>query len=163
MNGKLMVAGVGNIFMGDDAFGVEVVQQLARMPLPGNVEVRDFGIRAYDLAYALMEDWDLAILVDALPLGDEPGTLYAFEPDLPTNGETGATVDAHSMNPAGVLQLVNALGGKFGRVLVVGCEPEVVQADDEGRIGLSAPVAAAVNGAIEMILELIGKNKAAAA
>jgi hydrogenase maturation protease len=80
MKGKLLVAGIGNIFLGDDAFGVEVVKRLAQRPLPEGVRVVDFGIRSYDLAYALMDDWDLAILVDALPRGGEAGTVYTVEP-----------------------------------------------------------------------------------
>lgn len=163
MTGKVLVAGVGNIFLGDDAFGVEVVQRLAKMPWPENVHVIDFGIRSYDLAYALIEDWELAILVDALPQGQEPGTVYTFEPELPPADETGAVLDAHSMNPVSVLQLVSALGGKFGRILVVGCEPASVETDDEGRIGLSEPVQAAVGEAIRIVQELVTRNSTAAA
>ena len=157
------MAGVGNIFLGDDAFGVEVVQRLAKLALPDNVHVVDFGVRSYDLAYALMDDWELVILVDALPHGREPGTVYTFEPELPPAGETNAVLDAHSMNPVSVLQLVSALGGKVGRMLVVGCEPASVEADDQGRIGLSEPVQAAVGEAIRVIQELITRNKAVAA
>ncbi len=124
-NGKVLVAGVGNIFLGDDAFGVEVVQRLASRTLPDNVNVVDFGIRSYDLAYALMEAWELVILVDAVPRGGQPGTVYVIEPELPQSGESpaGLGFDAHSMNPVSVLQLVHALGGTFARTLVVGCEP----------------------------------------
>src|SRR6185437_16124428 len=96
MNPKLLVAGIGNIFLGDDAFGVEVVQRLAQRTLPENVIVKDFGIRSYDLAYALMDHWDLAILVDALPRGGEPGTVYTLEPEMSAT-RTQATPDAHSM------------------------------------------------------------------
>ena len=163
MNGKVLVAGIGNIFLGDDAFGVEVVQRLAKLSLPENVEVRDFGIRGYDLAYALMEDWDLTILVDALPQGQPPGTLYTFEPELPDGAESVSSPDAHSMNPVSVLHMVWALGGHFGRILVLGCEPEIVEANDDGRIGLSAPVEAAVDEAVGIIWQLIMQNKVAAA
>lgn len=160
MKGRVLVAGIGNIFLGDDAFGVEVVARLARRPLPEHVVVRDFGIRSYDLAYALMQEWELAILVDALPRGGEPGTLYTLEPELPASGEQPSTVDAHSMNPVAVLHLVNVLGGKTGRLLVVGCEPGSVEPDPEGKMGnmsLTAPVEAAVDGAVRMIEELIGE------
>jgi len=167
---KILVAGIGNIFLGDDAFGVEVVARLARRPLPEHVVVKDFGIRSYDLAYALMgkdgdgdEDaWKLAILVDALPRGGEPGALYTLEPELPGSGEQPSTVDAHTMNPVAVLHLVSVLGGKTGRVLVVGCEPGSVEPDPEGKMGdmgLSAPVEAAVDGAVRMIEELIEEAK----
>lgn len=157
MKGKLLVAGVGNIFLGDDAFGVEVAKRLAGRPLPGNVGVADFGIRSYDLAYALMDDWELAILVDALPRGGKPGTLYTLEPEVPLASATALSPDPHTMNPAAVLQLVSALGGRLSRILVVGCEPATVEPDPEGKIGLSPPVAAAVDEAVSMIEELISR------
>lgn len=155
MRGKLLVAGVGNTFLGDDAFGVEVVKRLAQHPLPGAVTVLDFGIRSYDLAYALMDDWDLVILVDALPRGGEAGTLYMIEPELPQSGELTGAFDAHTMNPVAVLQLVSALGGHLSRMLVVGCDPATVEPDPEGKVGLSAPVGAAVDEAVRLIKEVI--------
>lgn len=163
---NILVAGAGNIFLGDDAFGVEVVQRLATRVLPKNVRVVDFGIRSYDLAYALMEPWELVILVDALPRGGEPGTVYVIEPQLPSLAEPSAriAVDAHSMNPVSVLQLVGNLGGNVDHLLVVGCEPSTVEADEGGEIGLSKPVQAAVDEAIRMIEELIaGIRKSTAA
>ena len=159
MNGKVLVAGIGNIFLGDDAFGVEVAQRLATRPLPEGVKVVDFGIRSYDLAYALMDDWDLVILVDALPGDGKPGTLYVMEPELPPDGETPASLDAHTMNPVAVLQLVSALGGKVGRMLVVGCEPASVEPDAGGEMGLSVPVKAAVDEAARMVEELIIRER----
>jgi hydrogenase maturation protease len=158
MNGKVLVAGIGNIFLGDDAFGVEVAQRLVGRPLPEEVKVVDFGIRSLDLAYALMEDWDLVILVDALPGEGKPGTLYIMEPDSPGAGET-ASLDAHTMNPVAVLQMVSALGGKVGRILVVGCEPASVEPADNGEMGLSAPVKAAVDEAARMVEELIIRER----
>jgi hydrogenase maturation protease len=163
MSPKLLVAGIGNIFLGDDAFGVEVVQRLAKRPLPEGVTVRDFGIRSFDLAYALMEDWDLIILVDALPQGGEPGTLYKFEPELPSGNEAPPALDAHTMNPVAVMQMVTALGGKVGRMLVVGCEPATVEADAEGNMGLSAPVEAALDEAVRMVEEMIAHARSEAA
>jgi len=159
MNPKLLVAGIGNIFLGDDAFGVEVVQRLAQQTLPEGVIVRDFGIRSYDLAYALMDHWDLVILVDALSRGERPGTVYTFEPEIGGNDETGATPDAHSMNPVAVLQLVKAMGGTPSRLLVVGCEPASVEPDAEGNIGLSEAVSAAVPEAVKVIEELIFRER----
>jgi hydrogenase maturation protease len=155
--GNILVAGVGNIFLGDDAFGVEVVQRLAHRQLPHHVRVVDFGIRSYDLAYALMDPWELVILVDAVPLGDHPGTLYTIEPELPQPADSSAEsdFDAHTMNPVSVLQLVGKLGGKVGHMIVVGCEPETVDADMNGQIGLSYPVASAVDEAIRTIEKLI--------
>lgn len=163
MKGKVLVAGVGNIFLGDDAFGVEVVQRLTQRELPENVCVRDFGIRSYDLAYALMEDWELIILVDVVPRGDAPGTVYTMEPDLSGIAEKPASIDAHSMNPVSVLQIVSALGGKIGKMLIVGCEPGSVECDDSGQVGLSPPVEAAVNESIRVIEELIASSRATAA
>jgi hydrogenase maturation protease len=154
MKGEVLIAGIGNIFLGDDAFGVEVIQRLSGKSQPAGVVVKDFGIRGYDLAFALMQEWDLAILVDALPLGGEAGTVYTLEPELPASAMPVAP-DAHSMNPVAVLQLVGAMGGTTGRVLVVGCEPAAVDPDQEGTIGLSEPVAAAVDEAINVIEGLI--------
>jgi hydrogenase maturation protease len=162
-DGKILIAGIGNIFLGDDAFGVEVAQQLARRSLPANVHVADYGIRSYDLAYALMQDWELTILVDAAPRGEHPGTVYTIEPEL-ADLDTAPSLDAHTMTPVSVLQLVRALGGEPGRVLVVGCEPMTVEPDEaEGQISLSAPVRRAVNTAIEVIEELVTSKKAAQA
>ena len=158
MNGKVLVACVGNVFLGDDAFGVEVAKRLAGRPLPAGVSVVDFGIRSYDLAYALMNDWDLKILVDALPRGGNPGTIYVMEPELPSNVSQEA-LDAHSMNPVAVLQLVGALGGEVGRLLVVGCEPETVEPSAEGEMGLSGPVGAAVEEAVRVIEGLIANDR----
>jgi hydrogenase maturation protease len=155
MKGKLLIAGVGNIFLGDDAFGIEVIKRLAERSLPEHVVVKDFGIRGYDLAFALMEDWDLAILVDALPRGGTPGTLYTLEPRLPDGPEASPVLDAHSMNPVSVLQLVNVMGGRCPKLIVVGCEPATVEEDAEGKFGLSAPVAAAVDEAVKLIEDLI--------
>lgn len=159
MNGKVLVAGLGNIFLGDDAFGVEAVKRLTQRALPSNVTVIDFGIRSYDLAYALMDDWDLIILLDALPRGGDPGTLYAMEPRLPEGEGAPASLDAHTMNPVTVLQLVNALGGKVDGVIVVGCEPASLEPNGEGDMGLSGPVSAAVDEAVRMVEDLISRAR----
>jgi hydrogenase maturation protease len=152
---RILVAGVGNIFFGDDAFGCEVASQLRRKPLPEGVRVIDFGIRSYDLAYAIMDGYDATILVDATPQGSAPGTIYLIEPDLKKLDELpDEAVNAHSMNPVRVLQLVRSLGGKPGWLRVVGCEPAVLETE-EGAMGLSEKVQAAVAPAIEMIEKLI--------
>jgi hydrogenase maturation protease len=166
MAGRVLVACVGNIFLGDDAFGVEMAQRLAQRSLPEGVTVVDFGIRSYDLAYALMDDWDLVILVDTLSRGGKPGTLYTLEPELPERGDAAGSggFDAHTMNPVSVLQLVSALGGKCGRMLVVGCEPATVEPNADGQTGLSEPVRAAVEEAVAMVEQLIaGAGRATAA
>jgi hydrogenase maturation protease len=152
---RILVAGIGNIFFGDDAFGCEVASQLRQKPLPEGVRVIDFGIRSYDLAYAIMDGYDATILVDATPQGSAPGTIYLIEPDLKKLDELpDEAVNAHSMNPVRVLQLVRSLGGKPGWLRVVGCEPAVLETE-EGAMGLSEKVQAAVAPAIEMIETLI--------
>ena len=152
---RILVAGIGNIFFGDDAFGCEVANQLTRRPLPDGVRVTDFGIRSYDLAYAIMDNYDATILVDATPQGAEPGTIYVIEPDLKKLDELpDEAVNAHSMNPVRVLQLVRSLGGNVGFLRVVGCEPAILNLE-EGAMGLSEKVKAAVVPAIEIIEGLI--------
>src|SRR6202030_3529488 len=154
---RIIVAGIGNIFFGDDAFGCEVAKQLADRPLPKGVRVIDFGIRSYDLAYAMMDGYDATILVDASPQGGEPGSVYLIEPDLKKLDELqNQAVNAHSMNPVRVLQLVRSLGGTPGWLRVVGCEPAVLDLE-EGAMGLSEKFGGAVEPAIEMIESLIGE------
>jgi hydrogenase maturation protease len=154
---KVLVACVGNVFLGDDAFGVRVAERLASVRLPPDAIVKDFGIRSYDLAYALMENWDRVILVDAVQRGGAPGTVYIIEPELSDSGTTAPAVDPHTMNPAAVLQLVSALGGRVPRMFVVGCEPASTEEDEEGRMELSEPVRAAVDEACEVIQRLIAE------
>ncbi len=157
---RILVAGIGNIFLGDDAFGVEVVRRLSLRALPDYVRVVDYGIRGLDLAYALLDDYDAAILVDAAGRGEEPGTLYVLEPDLSgadADGHQAIPMDAHGMNPMRVLEMVKAMGGQPRRVLVVGCEPATLGDEFEGTMGLSAPVEAAVAGAIAIVESLIAK------
>lgn len=147
---RIFVVGVGNIFLGDDAFGVEVVTRLKRRPTPDGVRVDDYGIRGVHLAYELLEgSYDLVILVDALDLGEEAGMITVFEPELDGNAEV--LPDAHDLDPASVMGLLAGLGGSVGRMLVVGCQPSAV---DE-QMGLSAPVAAAIDEAIQVIEELV--------
>jgi hydrogenase maturation protease len=152
---RILIAGIGNIFLGDDAFGVEVAQRLGRRSLPEGVRVVDYGIRGFDLAYAILDGPEVTILVDAAPRGGQPGTLYLIEPDLAEVAQPGeATIETHSMNPVRVLQLVAMLGGKPRRVLVVGCEPATLESED-GRIGLSEPVEAAAQEALGMIEAIV--------
>jgi hydrogenase maturation protease len=154
---SILVACVGNIFLGDDGFGVEVARRLADRAMPEGVRVVDFGIRSYDLAYAFMDDWDLVILVDVLPRGGQPGTVYVFEPELPAQNEVPVepVLDAHAMSPVAVLQAVSMLGGKLRRMVVVGCEPARTGEDEQGSMELSAPVQAAVDEAVRVVEELV--------
>jgi hydrogenase maturation protease len=149
---KILVAGVGNIFLGDDGFGVEVAQSLSKRQVPETVTVKDFGIRGFDLAYALLDPWDGVIIVDALPRGEAPGTLYVIEPDRSAAGE--AEINPHGMDPVRVLNLAASLGTISARVLVVGCEPQDFGDELEGRMGLSSPVQAAVEEACHTVVEL---------
>jgi hydrogenase maturation protease len=155
---RILVAGIGNIFHGDDAFGVEVVARLAARMFPPEVRVVDFGIRGFDLAYALTEGYDVTVLVDATPRGNPPGTLYTIEID-PAANDFAATGDmsGHGMNPVRVLQLAQSLGGCTGRVLLVGCEPEDLGSEEEGQMGLTATVSASVEPAASMVEELVTK------
>ena len=152
---RILVAGIGNIFLGDDAFGVEVVRELISSGLPEAVQVVDFGTRGYDLAYAIMDGYAATILVDAAARGNPPGTLYLIEPDQAELSKLEAEVlDGHSLGPVQVLRLVQSLGGEIARLYLVGCEPAVLETED-GQIGLSEPVQAAVPDAVEMIRTLI--------
>jgi hydrogenase maturation protease len=149
---RILVAGIGNIFLGDDAFGVEVVRRLSSRELPPSVRVTDFGIRGYDLAYALLDGYDITILVDACSRGEPAGTLYVIEPDLKDLGsaeEQQEAVEAHSMNPLNVLRLAASMG-PLKRVLLVGCEPATL-GPDEGQMGLSEPIEAAVDEAVQLV------------
>ena len=172
--GRTLVACLGNIFLSDDGFGVEVARRLARYQLPDGVRVTDYGIRGMHLAYDLAEGFDSTILVDATQRGGKPGTVYLIEPDLAPapdgtaagtgphdgttpDGDTAAMLarmsllNAHGMQPDLVLSLAGTLGADAGQVLVVGCEPASLE---EG-IGLSAPVAAAVDDAVRMVTVLV--------
>jgi hydrogenase maturation protease len=151
---RALVAGIGNVFLSDDGFGVEVAARLSSTSLPAGVRVLDAGIRARDLAYELIDGgYETAILVDAVARGGAPGTVYVIEPDADSINSAASTafVDGHAMNPESTLALVQALGGGPTRILIVGCEPGSVE---EG-MGLSQPVAAAVDEAIGVVRGLL--------
>jgi hydrogenase maturation protease len=180
VTGRMLIAGVGNIFLSDDGFGVEVASRLATADLPDWVRVADYGISGMHLAYDLAEGYESTVLVDATPRGGEPGTVYVMEldtgvpspADAPTAPPAPATpapatpapapgapvasggvplLDAHGMQPDVVLGMLNLLGAEPGRVFLVGCEPASI---DEG-IGLSEPVSAAVDEAVRIVLDLV--------
>ncbi|SBT43040.1 hydrogenase maturation protease [Micromonospora narathiwatensis] len=164
-DGRVLVAGIGNIFLGDDAFGVEVVGRLREAVLPPGVDVSDYGIRGMHLAYDLLDGrHDVLVLVDALPLDEPPGTLAVLQVDLDDPGWTlrpadaleAPAADGHGMDPESVLRLLRSLGGSVGRVLVVGCQPAVL---DE-RMGLSTPVAAAVDEAVRTVIGIVREQAA---
>ncbi|WP_441248073.1 hydrogenase maturation protease [Kitasatospora sp. McL0602] len=155
--GRVLIAGVGNIFLGDDGFGVETVRRLAGHPLPADVETLDVGVRGVHLAYQLLDGYRALVLVDATSRGGPPGTVYLIEAAAPGSVELEApALDGHRMGPDAVLALLDTLSAGTGgtapeRVLVVGCEPLSLE---EG-IGLSEPVAAAVEEAVAMILQVL--------
>jgi hydrogenase maturation protease len=156
---SILVAGIGNIFLGDDAFGVEVIRRMAGLNLPASVRVSDFGIRGFDLAYALQDGYETTILVDACPHGQTPGTLSVIEPDLKVldNPEAPqAAIEAHAMNPMNVLRMARAMNIELKNILLVGCEPETL-GGEEGQMGLSAPVEAAVDEAVKLIESVVNR------
>jgi hydrogenase maturation protease len=151
----ILIACIGNIFLGDDGFGTEVARRLAGRSLPPGVVLKDFGICGIDLTYALLDPYDLVILVDACARGGRPGTVYLIEPEI---GDGAApTLEAHSMNPVNVLRTVRLMGGARGRILLVGCEPADLGPED-GKLGLSDAVEAAIGEAIGMIEKLVAEN-----
>lgn len=162
--GRTLVAGIGNIFLTDDGFGVEAVRAVEPGSLPAGVDVADYGIRGVHLAYELLAGrYDALVMVDAVPLGDAPGTLAVLDVSGYENraefaGWAGAQVDAHSMQPEAVLAALHNLGGAIGRVYVVGCQPAAL---DEG-IGLTPAVAAAIPRAVALVRELVGARAAPA-
>jgi hydrogenase maturation protease len=153
---RVLVAGIGNIFMADDGFGVEVANRLVGRELPTGVDVIDFGIRGMDLVFALGEGYDVAVFVDAVPRGEPPGTLFVIEPRL-AELDGPVTLDAHGMDPVKVLALASQLGPVPERILVVGCEPLVsMSGDEEDLVGdLSEPVRAALDGAVELVESVV--------
>ena len=154
--GRILVAGIGNIFLADDGFGCEVVKRLAERGLPEGIEVRDFGIRGMDLAYALMDPYEAVVFVDAVPRGEDPGTLYLIEAEVPEEGEVA--LDTHGMDPVSVIRLARVLGAEIPRTLVVGCEPEVVLSGedyDDMLMELSEPVQWAVEEAVKLVESLV--------
>ena len=158
MTARILVAGIGNIFLGDDGFGSEVVRNAEIPQDDPRVRVIDYGIRGMHLAYDLLEEWDSLVLVDAVPSRGNPGTLHVFqhnsEEDVAADCESGFTttgVDAHSMDPAAVFASLRALGGSPPYTVVVGCEAGSVE---EG-IGLTEPVAKAVPRAARAVEEIV--------
>lgn len=154
---RILVAGIGNIFLGDDGFGCAVLKHLQRRTWPDSVRVVDFGIRGFDLAYALLDGYDVTIFVDATPRGGTPGTIYTIEPtleELDNLDANASMVETHGMNPMKVLELVKSMGGQFKKILVVGCEPETF-GPEEGAMGLSAVVEASVTKAVRVVETLV--------
>jgi hydrogenase maturation protease len=153
---RILVAGIGNVFLGDDGFGVAVADRLWRRALPAGVEVVDFGIRGMDLAFAMQDGYDAVVLLDATPRGQSPGTLYVIEVD-PGDGGVDVAIDAHGLDPVKVLGLVRTLGGTPPPTYVVGCEPQTrISADEEDVVAqLSDQVLAAIDPAVKLVESLL--------
>jgi hydrogenase maturation protease len=151
---RILIAGIGNVFFGDDGFGVEVALRLNANTLPAGVQIVDFGIRSYDLAYALTSGrYDAAILVDATSRGGAPGDIYVLSPGLDSSPEP-APANAHAMNPDTVLRMARTFGQLPSQILVVACEPETL-GGEEGQLGLSETVNAAVDRAVTVVESLV--------
>jgi hydrogenase maturation protease len=150
---RILVAGIGNIFLGDDGFGCEVIRRLAAETIPPSVKVIDYGIRGLDLAYALLEPYDAVIFVDAIARGDSPGTIYLLEPS--GAAQTGLALDPHSMNPLHVMAMARSLGEIPARIFIVGCEPQDFGDELEGRIELSSAAAGSIAEAVRAVLDLV--------
>jgi len=157
--GRILVAGIGNVFLGDDGFGVEVVRRMRDIALPERVDIADYGIRGLHLAYDLLEGrHDILVIVDALPLGEPPGTVAVLDVDLdnpdwmpqPSQALEAPVADGHGMDPESVLRLLRGLGGRVTRVLVVGCQPAVL----EERMELSPAVRNALDEAVRTVIEV---------
>jgi hydrogenase maturation protease len=155
MKKRVMVAGVGNMFLKDDGFGAEVIKRMRRRDQPEGVEICDFGTGGLKLAYDLMKGYDALILVDSTPRNEEPGTLYVIEPEpeeFNADLENGGPIDPHGADPVTVLRFVKAIGAWPGKISIIGCEPEEVEEFD---VGLSEPVLEAVDGAVDLVEEAI--------
>ena len=150
---RTLVAGVGNIFLRDDAFGVEVARLLAGRPDQAGVEIKDFGIRGVHLVYELLDGCDLFVLIDAAPGGHAPGTITVLEVD--PSGSSSAVMDAHSLAPDAIFAMLGSMGGRPGRSLLVACEP----ADVSEGIGLSDEVQAALPHAVRAVEEILAASQ----
>jgi hydrogenase maturation protease len=151
MSARVLIAGIGNIFLGDDGFGVEVASRLMTRRLPEGVAVADVGVRGLHLAFTLLDPPDLLLVVDAVDRGEPPGTLFVIEPRL--DGDTPATADAHSMSLQTVIAALRGLGGEVPPMLLVGCQPEFMGE----RMGLSPAVQEAVTGAVALVERAVMK------
>jgi hydrogenase maturation protease len=153
VSARILIAGIGNIFFGDDAFGSEVARRLMREQWPENVQVVDFGIRGFDLTFALLDGYDTVILLDATPRGGSAGTLYTIEPDRSAIESRPPEVEPHGMDPLRVLAMAHSMGARWQRLILVGCEPSGDPWNAEG-IGLSEPVRGAIEEAVKVVRRL---------
>jgi hydrogenase maturation protease len=153
--GRTLVAGVGNWFLGDDAFGCEVVRALSRASLPSDVTLADFGTRSFDLVQEVARGYADVILLDAHASGLEPGALRVFEPSVSTSAASEYAPSGHELRPHDLLSALRAQGASLPRLRVVGCEPESFGDPGLGRVGLSSRVEAAVPRAVAVVARLL--------
>ena len=154
----ILVAGIGNIFKGDDGLGVAVAQRMAGRPLPVGVTLKDFGIRGLDLTYALLDGYAAVILVDTARRGEPPGTVYVIEPEASAIADPqpeDLLFSPHELDPVRVLRLATALGGQCRRVVLVACEPASFGDDEWGAMELTTPVAAAIDIAVDLVKQVL--------
>ena len=157
---SILIAGVGNAWLRDDGFGGEVARRLEHLQLPDGVVVMDAGTGGLDLAYEVMRGYDGLVILDVSRQGGEPGTLYLMEPEeASVDGgiEDGQVINPHGMDPQTVLRFVKSIGAWPGRVVVIACEPADIE---EMGWGLSQQVTAAVDRAVELVLETIEELRA---
>jgi hydrogenase maturation protease len=159
----ILVAGIGNIFLGDDGFGSEVARRISERVLRPGVRVIDFGIRGVDFLYALLDGYEATIIIDTLSRGGTPGTIYIVDPDVHELTATAAAVEPHAMDPFRTLALARSMGAVLSNVRIVGCEPATFGAPDEGQMGLSACVSAVVEQAVDVVQSLIAEMSRVAA
>jgi hydrogenase maturation protease len=151
----ILIAGIGNIFLGDDGFGSEVARRMSQLVVGPGVRVIDFGIRGVDLLYALLDGYEATIIIDALSRDGAPGTIYVVEPDCDELNDNAAAVEPHAMDPFRILGLARSMGAVLSNVRIVGCEPATFGPPDEGQMELSACVSAAVEQAVAVVQGLI--------
>jgi hydrogenase maturation protease len=153
---RILLAGIGNVFLGDDGFGVALAERLARRRLPPGTDVVDFGIRGIDLAYAMQEGYDVVVMLDVIPRGQPPGTVYLIEAET---SDDDLAFDTHGVDPVKVLGLARALGGVPSRTFVVGCEPQTLSSGEDGELlaELSEPVLAALDDALRVVESLLAE------
>jgi hydrogenase maturation protease len=149
---SILVACIGNIFLGDDGFGSEAARALAAAHLSADVKLVDFGIRGLDLSYSLLEPWQAVILVDVVSRGGTPGTLYLLQPGLIP--EAAAGLDPHALDPVSVLAGARSLGEITAEIYILGCEPKDFGDELEGRMGLSPEVQSAIPQTVKMVRDL---------
>jgi hydrogenase maturation protease len=154
VSARILVAGVGNVFFGDDGFGCAAARRLLERGMHGNVRVVDFGIGSIHLSFELLEGYEMVVIMDATARGGAPGTVYVIEPDLEDAREYAAPADAHTVDPDAVLALIAASPARPRRVVVVGCEPETMAPGME----LSGPVMGAVERACDAVAEIVERE-----